>query len=57
MCKPPPPFITAPLADATDYRTRVVEHGVDECAVAEECVAGCDIFKVTFLKQGILKGH
>lgn len=37
--------------------TRVVEHSVDEGAVAEKCVAGCDVLEITFLKQGVLKDH
>lgn len=37
--------------------TCVIKEGGDEGAVLEEGVAGGDIFKVTLLKQRILKHH
>lgn len=57
--RPPSPFTQAPVLGLTPtgHLTSVIEHGVDERAVAEECVAGRDVFKVTLLKQGILEGH
>ena len=32
------------------HLTSIIEHSVDECAVAEKCVARSDILKITLLK-------
>lgn len=40
----------SPWADTAGHLTSVIEHGVDERAVAEERVAGRDVFEVTLLK-------